>query len=432
MNSNQLKYILQNFALVYNLEDINQIDLELAIDSKSKIVVLKELNNISETPIRTAWKDINIPFLYNNFLKHEIISQQNGQTIINYDILSPIFHLLSGKQEIDCKTKDKYNRFEYKNSLQYKFGFTDIPLVNYYFDILKTAIELAYGIKLEFRHKFTTCLTHDIDEVNSAWKHRIRIALENKKYLKATTNFLKHLIKPFYPWQNINEILFLEEKLKVNSTFFFLTNHNKIDKIKNADYQLKEKYIQNIMCNIKSVNSEIALHGSYKTHDNLKKIKHDLTFLNQETKGNRFHFLQWEMGKTPLIIEKSELAYDTTLGFQEQIGFRNGICTPFYLYNFKDEKAYNFLEIPLNIMDCSLAFENYMNINSKNVIKTITPMINEIKKFEGALTINWHNTFFSDYTNKNWGEIYTEIINICKAKNSIFVTCEEITKIYNN
>ena len=136
------------------------------------------------------------------------------------------------------------------------------------------------------------------------------------------------------------------------------------------------------------------------------------------------------MDKTSEIIEKSKLKYDSTLGFQEQIGFRNGTCTPFYLYNFKEERAYDFISIPLNIMDCSLEFKNYMNVSSKNVKKIIMPMINEIKKFEGVLTINWHNTFFSDYTKKNWKEVYIDIINICKVKNSKFVTCQEIAKKY--
>ena len=429
MNQNQLKYIFKNFQLIYNWNDFENVSF--GENKSAKIVILKGEEEISDSPIKVEWKGKNIPFLFNEIKKEEVITQKENQVIINYDIFFPIFYLLSGKQELDVKKRDKHNRFEYKNSVQYKFDFVEIPLVNYYFDILKSAIEMAYEIKIEFRNEFSTCLTHDIDEVNSAWKHRIRIALENKKYLKAVSFYLKHLIRPFYPWRNLDEILDLEKMQGVSSTFFFLTNNNKIGEIKNADYELKEKYIQKMFQNIKAQNSEIGLHGSYKTHDDSVAFEKDIKLLNQNTTGNRFHFLQWKMDKTPQVIEKSGLKYDTTLGFQEQIGFRNGICNPFYLYDFENEKAYDFLEIPLTIMDCSLAFKNYMGIEPKKVNEIINPILQEIKKFEGVLTINWHNTFFSDYTNEHWKEVYTEIIGNCKVKNSKFVACEQICESLN-
>lgn len=431
MNQNRLNYIYKNFALIYDFNGFDKIAIAHSSDlaCTSKIVISKSNTNISEKPTLCQWNEKSIPFLFDSD-KKEVITQNENQVIINYDIISAIFYLLSGQQEIESITKDNYGRFQYKDSLQHEFNFAETPVVNYYFDILKTAIELAYSIEIKLKHNFTTCLTHDIDEVDSAWKHRIRLNLQKKKFIKAGLSFISHLFQPFYPWRNIEEILTLENEKGVTSSFFILTNNIKVEEIKNADYKLDSNYMKQQLQNISKNGNEIAVHGSYKTHDEASSLACDIKLLKEKVNGNRFHFLQWDMEQTPYVIDSNHLSYDTSLGFQEQIGFRNGICNPFYLYDFKNEKAFSFLEIPLNIMDCSLAYTNYMGIEPKKVKNIIKPIISEIKKFNGVLTLNWHNTFFTDYTNSEWKTVYLDIIENCKAKNSNFVTCSQITKNY--
>jgi hypothetical protein len=428
MTENQLNYLYKNFSLIYTTDKklFFSFCYSNAIDTSYDINIIEGNQSIKVEETHWAeWNGQKIPFLYNNLSTKEVISYSDTVTI-NFDILKASFYLLSGQQEIETKNKDKYGRFQFEDSIQYKLKFTEIPLVNYYFDILKTAIEKAFNIIIPFKNKFTTCLTHDIDEVNSAWKHRIRLAIENKKPFKGLSFYIKHLFKPFYPWRNIEQILAYEKSINVTSTFFFLTNDNKVDQIKNADYSLDEKHIKKMFHLITKGNNEIALHGSYKTHDNLSDFNNDINALKRTTKGNRFHFLMWDMNKTPSIIEKANLKYDSTLGFQEHIGFRNGICTPFYLYDFTNNRPYCFIEIPLTIMDCSLAFKEYMNLSPDEALKKVEFIITETKKFEGVLTVNWHNTFFSDYIYSDWKKLYLEIIKFCKISNSQFSTCDKI------
>ncbi len=415
MNQNKFNYILKNFALIYQLDKVKELDIDFNGDKNSEAKIIINTNSsLSSSPYYREWSKRKIPFLFNNEDNGDILNCSNNQCIINYDILSASFYLLSGKQEIDCKKRDKHDRFEFNESLQKKLNFVDYPLVNYYFDILKTAIEKVYSIKLDFNHGFTICLSHDIDEVTSAWKHRIRISLQNKKIRKSISQFINHCISPFQPWKNIEDIIDIESKYGVKSTFFFLTNDNKVGEIKNADYSLTNNYINSSIKKIISNNSEIGLHGSYRTHDIEKEFMGDLNQLssriNNPILGNRFHFLQWDMSKTPSIIEQSGLEYDTSLGFQEQIGFRNGICNPFYLYDFENDTPYNFLEIPLTIMDCSLAFENYMGVSVSEAKIEANSMINEVEKWNGTLVFNWHNTFISEYLNPEWRIFYSNLL----------------------
>ena len=134
--------------------------------------------------------------------------------------------------------------------------------------------------------------------------------------------------------------------------------------------------------------------------------------------------------KTPKVLNQAGIKYDTTIGFQESIGFRNSICTPFYLYDFEEKKAFDFLEIPLNIMDCSLEFENYMNLNSEDSFEEIKKLIQEVKKFNGNVCINWHNTYFSDYLKGDWKKLYKKVIKYLESENCTFLTCCKLTNSY--
>ena len=53
-------------------------------------------------------------------------------------------------------------------------------------------------------------------------------------------------------------------------------------------------------------------------------------------------------------IEKAGLQYDSSWGWADQLGFRNGAAFAFPPYNFTREEPYNFLSIPLVIMDQGL------------------------------------------------------------------------------
>ena len=67
----------------------------------------------------------------------------------NHDILKSAFYLLSGTQEYLDHTPDIHGRFPWRESIQHRLGFTEKPLVNYYFDIILDALE-TYVIPQKF------------------------------------------------------------------------------------------------------------------------------------------------------------------------------------------------------------------------------------------------------------------------------------------
>ncbi|MDZ7690399.1 MAG: hypothetical protein U5K69_04490 [Balneolaceae bacterium] len=192
-------------------------------------------------------------------------------------------------------------------------------------------------------HQYTLVLSHDIDSVYSGWLQDGYVALKNGNLGKAVEIFLNKL-QGKDPWFNIEEILRFEQNHDVSSTFFFLPTQEEQNGIKHADYSIEDPAIKNSMNLIAEAGSEIGLHGDYEAHQSAGAMARSIQQINRPLQGNRFHYLMYNVHKTPGLLANSGLAYDSTLGFSEHIGFRNGYCHPFYLYDLQKNQLTDILE----------------------------------------------------------------------------------------
>jgi hypothetical protein len=435
MTEKIFSYIMKNFDLSCKIES-NEFNINYGIDNKSKIQIKKgnvnyfnskDTLDLSEV-IWKEWEGEKIPFLFDSDMSAHIITNSEEQVIINYDIIASGFYFLSNWQEYVSRDKDIYGRFRMTESIQYKLNFICNPVVNYYFDILKNAIEKAYDIKLAKRlwgkGKMAVCLTHDIDLCESAWiQGSFRELLKGNIFAPLKLSLAK-LFKND-AWFNFNEIVEIEKKFNANSSFFFLPFKGKKKGIPNADYNISKPKFRNVFRMIRENGSEIAIHGSIGTSTDSDLLKSEKSKIGVEVIGNRYHFLMYDPYSSPFILSESDLSYDSTLGFAEVIGFRNSYCLPFYLYDIKNNRSTNIIEIPLNVMDVSFG-EKYMGITKDEALIKMCDLVNTIEKFNGCFTLLWHNTYFSEYKFTGWNNIYCKILEYCAGKNALITSCGNI------
>lgn len=430
----KFNYVISTFKMYYNYTALLEIGYGKGSNSKLEIencninwdLKQPKVTDTSKVIWKT-WKGVQLPFLFDQTDKKEIIDIQNNKITINYDIIASAFYFLSNWQEYASNIKDKYGRFSYKESIQYKLNIADKPIVNYYFDILKSAIEKAYGTKLHHNFwdnkPFAVCITHDIDSCESAWiEGSYRDILKGNLF--APFKLIWKKLFTHDEWFNFDQILKLEKRFNATSSFYFLPVNTKINGITNADYNLKERKFRNVFNAIKESGSGIGIHGGVGTHNHPDELKKQINEVTSDVIGGRFHFLLYDAYSTPEVLNSSGLSYDSSLGFAEQYGFRNGTCLPFYIYDIKNDKPTNVLEIPLVLMDCTLS--RYMGIDQHEAIEKVEALISEIVKFNGCFTILWHNTYYSDYKYKGWREIMEKILQICKQKNAQIISAESV------
>ena len=143
--------------------------------------------------------------------------------------------------------------------------------------------------------------------------------------------------------------------------------------------------------------------------------------------GLRFHYLGWEPRITPSIVDATHgVCYDSTLGFAEHFGFRHSYCQPFYPYNFATGSAHTFLEIPLNVMDTTLHHPNYLQLRAEEILPALRPMLEEIERFGGVVTVLWHNDHFDPTNTVTGPDQFAEIMSHLQERGAAFLTGSQI------
>lgn len=436
---NKSAYVLSLFRSLYAL---SETDIELGYDAAGSAKVQIKRGRVDYFQGQTEfdpgqiiyklWKGVKLPFLF-DYADAEILEVTDGRATVNFDIIASSFFFLSGWQEYASNHTDSYGRFPYKESLQAKCGLVGVPVVNYYFDILKTAIEAVYPCKLLPNlwpeHRFVTCLTHDIDKCQSAWFEGGLMELRHGRFASTLKLILRRL-SGRDAWFNFDEILEILRHHQARSTFYFLCRRGSERGVANADYDITRKPFPEVLARIKMSGSDVGVHGSFGTHESAPELRRDIDRLECPVQGNRFHFLAFDVRKSPTVLELADLTHDTTLGFAEHYGFRNGICCPFYLYDVEKDHPTSVLEIPLNLMDTTLHHTNYLGLKPDQTDEIAAQMINEIKKFGGCFTVLWHNTHFSRYKYAGWQRAFVDVLALCKEQGATFLTTNEVAAYF--
>ena len=86
-----------------------------------------------------------------------------------FDIFAASFYLLSRYEEYLPHQKDAYGRYDHQNSLAYREGFLDQPLVNYWINDFRKIIEVKFPSFSRYHSSFTFLPTYDID---MAWSYK--------------------------------------------------------------------------------------------------------------------------------------------------------------------------------------------------------------------------------------------------------------------
>jgi hypothetical protein len=221
-------------------------------------------------------------------------------------------------------------------------------------------------------------------------------------------------------WKNIDKIVKIDSEYDLKSTFFWIaTKKTGNNKVKNADYSIsKEKKL------IPTLSSN-GLHKSSLTTSFAEELK----MLPFKTTLNRYHFLKLTLPSSLDEIELAGLKLDASLGFAERFGFRNSYGLPFSPYNISTQKPYNFVEVPLNVMDGTL--HRYMKIPLKETASNIIYFVEKNSK-DSIISILWHNTYFTDYKYSGYLQEYKKVLLFLNEAGVKSITPEEIIKEFGN
>lgn len=255
-------------------------------------------------------------------------------------------------------------------------------------------------------------LTHDVDRTEKTYQYLTHTLRAIKKGdFKTTAYHAATRKKRHEVYWNFDEIIDIETKYGVKSTFFFLIESFPFLLFKPATwklslgrYDITETRIRKVIRKLQQNGFEIGLHGSYASYNDLSLLKREKQQLEavtgQTADGIRQHYLNLNKN-TWWLQQQAGFRYDSSWGYTCKIGFKDGKIKPFR--PFKDKP---FTVFPLAVMDsCYMQTHNYL--------KELVNIIEQCMENNAVMVINWHSNNFHEKEFPGWKDAYKEVIEIC-------------------
>lgn len=335
-----------------------------------------------------------------------------------------IWDLFTRKEEYFSKQLDEHDRFSFAFS-NYKDNILE-PQVS------KFLVENGFRLEYPENKKFAVCLTHDVDDIYPPITHMLLSAL----YSMTTLNFnqlSKQVLWKFSkrwrsPYYNFEQIMEIEKRFDAKSTFYFLTAEQDIRRFR---YNIED--LAGELKFIVDSGWDVGLHVGYYSFDNLQSITKEKKRLEKvvgkEVIGCRNHYLRFKVPDTWEVLAKAGFKYDTSFGYPNSIGFRNGMCHPFRPFNLNSKSEIDIVEIPLTMMDTTLF--GYMKLDLVNALTMAKRMIDLVEGYNGVLTILWHNDVFSCPFREKWAKLYQSILSYCYEKDAWLTSADGVYRWYS-
>src|SRR5438128_306717 len=149
------------------------------------------------------------------------------------------------------------------------------------------------------------------------------------------------------------------------STFFVMAGHgHRADGAAPGSYdRLRPKLVETLA----EAGAEVGLHGSYLAAEDFERLARERALLAQldgPLVGHRYHYLRVDPHRNLVPLEDLGFRYDTSLGFPDALGFRAGIAHPFRVWDLECDRPSDLVEVPLAVMDATLAEERYEGLSA--------------------------------------------------------------------
>lgn len=418
-NSPRLQYISK-----YILGDLIGLDSEVItqiedVYTKEFVINYSNQNSVGLQITPSA-------FLFEKRICHQElhVGEENGFVTLfstknpnfGFDIFSAAFYLISRYEEYLPHKLDIHNRFSPEQSVAFKNGFLNQPIVNIWADYLKQKLKDKFP-KLVFQPKhFQYINTIDVDYAYAYLEKgviRSAGALFRDFFIGNFSEF-KNRLSCFLgfkddPFDTFDWILKRHNEKNLNSIFFFhVGDYDVHDKsIPIASYKL-----QSLIKGIKDY-AEVGIHPSYASDENAEKLEAEIIRLSkvvhQPITKSRNHFIKIRLPQTYRELIELDVIEDYTMGYASKMGFRAGVCTPFYFYDLDYDAPTNLKVYPFYLMEATIKY--YFKEGPENAMKYFKTYIDIVKKYNGTFVSLWHNDSLSEWGQwKGWSKIYDEML----------------------
>lgn len=342
---------------------------------------------------------------------HKAFFQTRGD--FPFDIFAASFYLLSRYEEYLPHKKDEYGRYAHTNSLAFREGFLQQPLVNIWMEEFKKALLQKFP-NLRFKGKTFKCiLSYDIDMAYS-FKHKgvLRniggfarsIKQGNWTQVKERWEVIRGKKKDPFDCFEWLDALHLYCRLK--PYYFFLVAKKQTGYDKNTPLDVKQ--FQELV-EYYSNSYKVGLHPSWQTGDNEDLFEEELEWMEDVTGRaiihSRQHYLRFTIPDTFRTLLNMGIQKEFSMGYGTINGFRASVCSSFYWFDLENDEATTLALYPFCFMDANAYYEQ--KYTPQQAYAELMQYYNTAKRLNGMLVTIWHNSILgTDASFAGWREMF--------------------------
>lgn len=335
---------------------------------------------------------------------------------INFDVFAASFFLLSRYEECLPHLRDKYNRYEAKESLAYKNDFLTEPVVDQWLLRLTRILTERYPELSIKKREYKFISTIDID---NAYAYRNKgltrtIGAFGRALLSGKFEEFKERVQVLLgsrkdPYDTYDFQLKTQEEFNIETIYFFLL----------ADYGVNDKnvphYNQEFQSLIKHLAdyAKVGIHPGFNSNQHPERLKVEKKRLEQivhrSVEKSRQHFLILHLPHTYQRLADNDITEDHSMGYAAHTGFRAGTCTPYRFYDLDLETTTDLIVHPFTLMEATLKY--YMKLSPEESKTHISEMIKKVRDVNGIFISLWHNETLNDQDIwKGWRDVFVHMV----------------------
>ena len=271
-------------------------------------------------------------------------------------------------------------------------------------------------------------LTHDVDAVRKTWAIRFkqaafnafnaaRLLLEGRLGASmARLGRAFHFLVGCDNFWHFPAILELERRRGLKSRFYFYGGgcggrRSFKQMLFDPAYPVDSPKLKQVLGELSSGGWPIGLHQSFDAWQDAELMRGERArlekALGRPVNSCRQHWLRFSWDRTWAAQQEAGFVSDSTLGFNDRPGFRNGAALRFQPYG-ADGMPMKLEAIPMVLMDSHLY--DYAQLSEVEREEQIRYWVDEVRQVRGVATFLWHQQVFGkDY---GWGPGYEKLISI--------------------
>jgi hypothetical protein len=397
------------FGIIYGQPLTGSISIpeEGLMHARAKATTLATLPPV----LPTVGEWISIPTLF---------ATEDNAYSIPFDIFSAIFYLLSRYEEYLPYTPDKHGRYPATESILFRNGWLERPLVDEWVTAFHRLLEANWDITIT-PPAFSFTPSYDIDMAYShAYKGFKRIiGAYIKALLKGDVEQITHRTqvlkkKVTDPYDSFAWIRHQHEASQLSPLYFILCalRTTPFDRNIHPRHPAMIRVIKQL-----AKEGHVGIHPSYyATHyDQVAKEKSTLQGVTGKSVHiSRQHYIRLILPTTYQVLMDNDITDDYSMGYGTHIGFRAGTGASFPWYDLQQETVAPIRIHPFCFMDTTAHFD--MQLGVEEAFSRLNKMAIALRNNNSALIPVFHNfSLGTDAQWSGWNEAYGKFLAAMSA-----------------